>query len=73
MKVVLNENGTITLAGTLWKETITPDLLPVRLGFYTKLRDREGGRYAQFYSETVAGLERVAAGLAKADQGSQGL
>lgn len=71
LKSVLNTDGSIAIISDLWSETITQDQLPGRIKFYTGLRDRHNGRYAKFYRETVAGLERVAREIRSVDRAAQ--
>lgn len=60
MRATLSVDGqTVTLGGALWSETFPPALLGDRIAFYTALRDRDRGRYAEHYAPTVENLKRV--------------
>ena len=47
------------LKGPTWDETIPVRFLDGRLAFYTHLRHRANGRYADHYAETVQQLRAV--------------
>lgn len=75
MKVQVSEDGRqIMITGRKWFEKIPAELLPGRLKLCRQLRDRAGGRYASYYTETVSELEAaarsVAAGAAKSTPNS---
>lgn len=66
MRARLIRDGTaVEIAGSAWSEVIGLDQLDNRLAFYRRLRDREGGRYASFFIETVRELEAVARAVAE--------
>lgn len=44
-----------------WQNVYPIADLPAWLAFYREMRDRRAGRYAQFYTPTVAALEALQA------------
>jgi len=66
---LIRDGDAVEIAGREWSEVIGTDQLDDRLAFYRSLRDRRGGRYSQFYDETVRALEAVS--HAVAEQGNR--
>lgn len=53
------DRSTVTMKGELWKHTIPVQELARWLKFYRTLRERKNRKYAAFYAEPVAALERI--------------
>jgi hypothetical protein len=52
-----------------WAGTIPAENLDAWIEFYRRLRDRKGGRYAEFYDDTVRVLEAAKHQLARDGKG----
>jgi predicted aminopeptidase len=58
MKIAISADcSTITMRKTVWSMVCPAADLGKWINFYTSLRDRKGGAYAQFYAQDVADLE----------------
>lgn len=51
--------STLTMAKGTWSHTIPTDDLPAWIKLYEELRDREKGKFAQFFEADVAALEQA--------------
>lgn len=60
---VTEDGGHFRLETGNWSGVYPIDCLPAQLAFYIRLRDRNGRRYAAYYADTVAVLEKLARDL----------
>lgn len=51
--------STLTMAKGTWSQTIPTDALPGWIKLYVELRDREKGRFKEFFEADVAALEQA--------------
>ena len=66
LAVVLDDGRTLVMADSLWHMSCPIGDLVKWVAFYRKMRDRLDGKYAHFYVEPVAALERLATRLGMA-------
>lgn len=61
MRAAVVEGGTVLMmAMGEWRQRVPADQMPKQIALYRRLRDREGGKYAQHYSQNVEALENAA-------------
>ena len=63
---VVTARGRIIMRQGAWGHEIAVADYPRWLAFFRALRDRDKGRYARFYAQTVEALEAIAAKVREA-------
>ena len=58
--IPMHDGAMVSMRRGDWRHDIPATELPSWIGLYHRLRDRSGGKYAQFFEQPVAALEAVA-------------
>jgi hypothetical protein len=61
--IVTTDRASVIMSKGLWRTTIPAANIAVWVSLYRNLRDRNGGRFAEFYTQSVEALEAAAAKL----------
>jgi hypothetical protein len=57
--VLLADGESFAIRRGDWGQTLPTPQLDAQIALYEALRDREGGKYAKFYSQTVQALQNL--------------
>lgn len=61
------DGESFTIRMTRWSDTLPIDRLDAQIKFYTGLRDRKSGQYAETYAPTVEALEKLKRRIAQSE------